>query len=685
MNPATLGPGRLDAPAFEESAPARIDAWELTRRISPRRIVRGADLDAGGRPINSYPLLHPVTGARPTTPWAVHLADAQGRFHLLCVDLDAKASPESAASDADRLSGWLSDHDVAHLVCASGPTGGRHIWIGLAESIDADLARTFGLLLKNWLPAVDVAPLANPATGCVRPPGAPHRLGGTSRILTGALSCLTRPSVTADQIGRLIRDLAAHVNAAGVDIPPQPRTRPVAFDGGAMPYLPGSRRPLSARCQAALDAPLVGDLSATLWRVLCGAAAAHWRYPDIIALRHAPGLEHTRTIRQGTSRTPRPTIGAASSAAVLRRQWIRAVHAVAVTPAPHTGPGADATFEGRADAIVALVRNVQARADATPGRWGHHPGGLAHRRVLDALCLYHLQAVRTDAVEADIRRLALTCGIDRETARRALLALAADGWISRTRAAEGRRAACWTIDPAGAIHTHTTTALSQADPRPTGIGPALRTLLTRELAARLHDVAHDAFAPRGGLGADAGQLYARLNEPLTLIDAANLMGWMSPHSEQVLGQLAAAGLAVRQEDGWSRGDPGRLDVVADDQGTTGRTQQRAHRYGLERAAWAWWQTELARMRATHLNRPHRGRTRPRAHRGPTGGEAVRWPAHPRHADGRADFAAARCAIQTRAVHDHEGPARLSLRTGEPHSVPRLNPARERTAAGVRNR
>ena len=48
-------------------------------------------------------------------------------------------------------------------------------------------------------------------------------------------------------------------------------------------------------------------------------------------------------------------------------------------------------------------------------------------------------------MEADIRRLALTCGLDRETARRALLALAADGWIARTHPSMGPRGARWTI------------------------------------------------------------------------------------------------------------------------------------------------------------------------------------------------------------------------------------------------
>ena len=117
----------------------RLDAWELTRRISPRPMVRTSAVDADGRPINAYPLLHPVHGTRPVTPWAVHLADSHGRFWLLCADLDAKPSADAAAADAARLSGLLSGVGMPHLVCVSGPTGGRHVWIGLRESVDAEV------------------------------------------------------------------------------------------------------------------------------------------------------------------------------------------------------------------------------------------------------------------------------------------------------------------------------------------------------------------------------------------------------------------------------------------------------------------------------------------------------------------------------------------------------------------
>lgn len=604
------------------------DGWALTSRISPRRVVRAAAVDADGHPLNSYPLVHPVAGARPGTPWAVHLADAAGRYRLLCADLDAKASSEAAAADATRLVGLLAELGIPHLVCASGPTGGRHVWLGLRDSLDAEVVRALAHLLKAWLPSLDVAPLVNPTSGCVRPPGSPHRLGGRSRVIAGSAAVLTDPAVTTDQVHALMVRLAAFVQPS---TPAQAgRRRPVAEVDG-LPFLPGPKRALSASCRALLEATPTGDLSAVLWRILCAAAAARWRYADVGALADAPGLEHARTLRDGPTRRPRPTRGPASPTAVLRRQWTRAVHAVAdLAPGVE---GSDATFDNRAETVTALVRTVQRRADATPGRWGRSRAGLAQRRILDALCLFHLQAVRANEVEADIRRLALTCGLDRETARRSLLALAADGWIARTHPAAGRRGARWTIDPGDAIHTRVSGMLSQADPRPAGTGPALRTTLIDDLDDRLRASAHDAFAGQG-LGLEAGSMYGRLHEPLDTLQCARLQGWPLDKTSRILEHLSQVGLAEGAGRGWQRTGGEDLDRVAVELRTHGVGQRRADRYALERALWEWWRAELDALRRAH--RRLGLRPLPRGCR-----QGLSWPRHPRRRDGRADFHAAR--------------------------------------------
>lgn len=642
------------------------DGWALTSRISPRRVVRAVAVDADGHPLNSYPLVHPVAGARPWTPWAVHLADAAGRYWLLCADLDAKASSEAAAADAARLASLLAELGIPHLVCASGPMGGRHVWLGLRDSLDAEVVRALAHLLKAWLPSLDVAPLVNPTSGCVRPPGAPHRLGGSSRVIAGSAVVLTDPTVTNDQVHALMVRLAEFVQPS---TPAQAGWRRPVAEVDGLPFLPGPKRPLSASCRALLYTTPTGDLSAVLWRVLCGAAAARWRYADVEALADAPGLEHARTLRAGRDRVRRPSRGPASTAAVLRRQWTRAVHAMAALA--RSQEGTDASFDTRAEVVTGIVRTVQRRADATPGRWGRSRAGLAQRRVLDALSLFHLQGVRADEVEADIRRLALTCGLDRETALRSLLALAADGWIARTHPAAGRRGARWTIDPGGAIHTRVSGMLSQADPRPAGTGPALRTTLIDDLDDRLRASAHDAFA-RQGLGLEAGSLYGRLHEPLDTLQCARLQGWPLDKTSRILEHLSQVGLAEGAGHGWQRTGSEHLDRVAVELRTHGVGQRRADRYDLERALWEWWRAELDALRRAH--RRLGLRLLPSGCR-----QGLSWPRHPRLRDGRADFHAARQVLRGRPHAPRAGYSQSGTPVKVAQTAPTFEPLTPRKA------
>ena len=385
-----------------------------------------ATRDAHGDVLNQYTSQHRIDGAEPDRPWAVYLAGTDHRFRLLAFDLDAKTDAAAAQRDAQLLAGLLADAGLPAVVCQSGPSGGRHVWVGLAESVDPETVATLARLARHLCPTLDLAPLTNPVTGCVRPPGAPHRAGGHSTVLSGQLNTLTQPTGTAAQVRQLVETLAQLVTDAEPAQAIDPRT-PLPLDHHGRLYLPGPRRPLPRVSAAALDEDAAsGDASAVLWRVLIGAAGARWRHADIAALADtAPGLEHVRTYRDRSTRRPR---GRGEAASVLARQWDKAVKYVA---SADRQIGDDPTFDARADAIATRVRAVQTRADAAAGRWTRG-GGPADRRVLDVLCVLALQAVSA-AVEADTRRLALLAGIGRETARTALLRLAEDGWPGHVR------------------------------------------------------------------------------------------------------------------------------------------------------------------------------------------------------------------------------------------------------------
>lgn len=630
--------------------------------MSPRPSVRLAAIDVHGAMMNEYTGHRRLTGDEPDRPWAVYLASTDRRFRLLGFDLDAKTTgaAAAAAADAATIAGLLDEAGIAHVVCESGPTGGRHVWAALAESIDAETIGTLGRLVRHLCPSLDLSQLTNPATGCLRPPGAPHRAGGASTVLSGDVDALTRPSTTAHQMRELVERL---VQLVDVDEPDQVRdpNTPLPVDEHGHLHLPGPRRELPASSAAALrDDAASGDASAVLWRVLIGAAAAKWRHSDVAALVDgSPGLEHVRSSRDRSGRRTRPISGPNSPAAVLRRQWKKAVQYVASSDRQI---GDDPTFDARADAIAAHVRDVQTRADASAGRWTRG-GGPADRRILDTLCILALQAL-SGAVEADTRRLALLAGVGRETARTALLRLSDDGWIAKAGVAEGPHGARWTIDPKKVLHRNSDQSRSQADPRPAGAGAAERSTLLATLRTRASDAAHDLFTLSPGLGLHAGNLFAKTGTaPLDVDELARSVGSSPARTLRMLDRLASAGVLVQRRGRWARPTADRRRAAAVRRGVDGRLHRRAAGYQVERELWAWWQAERAWMEAPR---------RAGANRRPARGQLALLPelgtnaygAHPRrrNANGKlvADYRAARAIVEEerggRAIAPRRSPA-----------------------------
>jgi hypothetical protein len=626
------------APALTPALDEPGAAWTLARRLSPRARVRVADVDAAGRVLNRYPGQAPLSGPAPTRPYAVYLADSRRRYRLLGFDLDADHGP--VAADVDELRRLLRRAGMgAHVVCASGPGGGRHVWVGLALPVPAEKVDVLARALAARLPSLDISPLTNPVTGCLRPPGAPHRTGRRSEVVDGDLTDLLSPTAGPAHVDALLTLLPASP-ARG----PATGRRTVTHDAAGHPWIPGDRRGLTTAAAAALHGPLpcAADTSSVLWVALCGAARAHWQLGDLIPLLDAaPGLEHARTGRQGPVRAARSR---REQLAVLSRQWGKAVTHVAA----HTeGTGGDPTFEPRCAAVVAAVEATQARADAAPGRWAR-AGGPSDRRVLDAACEQSLAAVRLD-VELDIRRLGDLCGISRETARRALQRLAYDGWLSLAGPAEGPRPARWALPelPPGASTGSVGTGVSQAVPRPPG------PLVTRQawahaLARRRTDVAHDVFTPTPGLGHHCSRVYAALTgdgQPLWML--ALSLGYSPNRVERYLQVLDDRGLARPADRGTWRRTGAERTAVARDLGANGVLARRRRCHRSERELWAWWLDELGWM--------HLPRAQKRRRRDPAPGQTVlplamltarhRHGAHPRRRDGRADFVAAAATVR----------------------------------------
>lgn len=626
----------------------------MAQTLSPHPKVRVANVDDDGAITNSYRSTVPKSGPLPAPgrPYALHLSDEAGRYRLLGFDLDAQKGP--VAADLDRLRALLTRAGLAHVVCASGPGGGRHVWVALAQPVSAAVVAGIARGLARMLPSLDTAPLLNPRTGALRPPLAPHRLGGRSEVLDGRLGDLLRPVAAPAQVLTLAGLVDAHTTA------PQ---RPVdavaaARDADGHRCLPGPRRPLSARAYAALHDAVPGsaDASAVLATALCGAVRARWHLSDVLALLpSAAGLQHARTERADTTRRLRTP---AEQTAVLTRQWDRAVDVVSANPrTADQAADADPTFEPRCAVVVAAVAAVQRRADAAPGRWARL-GGPADRRVLDVACELMLAAVATD-IELDTRRAGELAGICRSTAHLALTRLTSDGWLTPTTPAAGVHGAHWAL-PTGPVSTHDRAAeqlstqeinegRTQGTPSPLKGSPGARSAWRSHLAHRISAVLHDALTARG-LGHHTARVYQLLTTtPADVIDLAIRTGYSSTRLRCLLDRLVGHRLARADRVGrWllfgrSHSTGTRLDRAARTLGVHGVLAERAGRYSLERQAWAWWIDELTwrGLSAAQKRRtPGAGQTvlplaghdtLSRHHRGP----------HPRTSNGRADFAAAR--------------------------------------------
>lgn len=542
-----------------------VDAWTLSCSLSVRAACRRYRGDGhGGWRNETYE--RPMGLRAPKGPWAIYLADGAD-YWLACFDFDAHHGGDASAvrRDAGVCARLLADRGIRSVSCVSGPSGGMHVWAASLEGVPAALMRRIAMGMRRLLPTLDPTPLLNPVTGCARPPLSPHRDGGVSRPVRGDLDDLELPEARLPRwraLADALDEAAPCPKTAGSGRAP---ALPAASDGAGRPWIPGTRRPLPGRARRLLDTPVGGgDASAVQWSILLSAARCHWRFADVAALVDRPGMEHARTTRSGDGpRVPRPVTGAHGTLAVLVADWSRAVRAATAGASPSFG--SDREWSARQARTLRVVRTLWGASLAAPARFSR-PGGPADRRVLAALCRTALRAARPD-VEANIRLLALECGLGRETARTALLRLAHDGWIRLARRAEGRVANRWTLES----DRGSCDARSQVDTPPENAEDVRResVRLCSLLDAWLETCSHDAFC---------GNESSRL-EGNCLADSLTSTG----DAEQ------SARLA-------STARP-RLDALAAERGTSGTGERRRLMVERERIAWQWWLAELEWMRS----------------------------------------------------------------------------------------
>ncbi|KXF84355.1 hypothetical protein D092_20760 [Rhodococcus ruber Chol-4] len=570
---------------------------------------------------HTYATTMAMPSQAPGFPWAIYLAGANHRYRLLAFDLDSgRHGPEVARADADRLAAHLAELGVPHLRARSGPTGGQHVWLRLAGPGAApDEVRRLAHALRQHYPSLDTVPLTNPATGAVRPPGAPHRRGGQSRPhLHGAAleTALARlDTETAPEVVDWL--LARHPHSAA----PAPRrpTGPVRIvDPASDPRLDRPRRPLTDATRALLDAvPAPGaDRSAIVHSIFLGMARAGHSLADArAAAATAPGLVRLREDRaRGREDTD--------------RQWRRALDTAAgFAPAP---PTTRAPVDDELDRIEAAI-------GADPAHWAR-PGGASDERILYAL-LALARTARTRIFDIDCRRLAQAAAVDASTVSRRLRVLAHESWVRCVRTGSGTRAATWQLelpDPVAPLPVAT-----QGKPAPAPGHPS----------SLLEHHTHDLWAHRSGLGGAAARIHwavisgkpAISGKGRNPVEVAALTGYSLATVTRTLSTLARLGLPT----GAGADTPElreQLGNAADRVGASGVGAQRVRRHLLDRELHRWW-LEEQEWRCRRGKKTGVPRTVSLTIALPIGAPArLRYGRFPVTDTGRADYRAARAVV-----------------------------------------
>ena len=536
-------------------------------------------------------ITHQFRSARwPTTepdlPLAVYLARG-GRFHTLALDVDRGG--QRGVHQAVALGSILKTAGVAFVEAISGPQGHRHLLATWPAGLDAGQVAALAKALRDTLaPDLDITPMTNPKTGCIRPPGALHRHGGRSKLVGSQAAALAvlragNPPEAFTALQQLV-GTQPRAGAPNATLSAALMALPLS---GSQPHLVGARRDLSPsverHCRSGGVDGWQENRSATAAAVTLGMVNASWTFPDFLAAvldQQNVGLDHLRTQRTANGRlVPRTDVKATA-----RRMWAGRIRFALAHPPQHpptaTPPGLDQV--------------AAAAAAADPRRWAGQ-GGPSERAVLEVL-LGSARRTGRPVVGGAVRTLALKTGLTPSTTARALTRLRQGGWLDVVAVGQGREATTYRlrVPDAGVRAAGTGT-----DP---GGTLARRPCPTEESAAPavfelgVQARAHDAMTWRG-LGRYGGLLLDVLRAgPHSPAQMAARTGLNARTVRLHLRRLAAASLASPDADGLWRAHLLLLDEAALALGAAGVVSARREQAMLERATWAWWLADFVAER-----------------------------------------------------------------------------------------
>ena len=129
----------------------------------------------------------PLTGNLPWQPAAVPLYGSDGTTGVLTLDLDVShGGRHQVLADCARLTTLVASCG-GRVIVDESPTGGRHLYVPVAQRVSFHDARDLAVDLATQTPSMDPKPNLNLTDGLIRPPGSAHPSGG-HQILIGSLA-----------------------------------------------------------------------------------------------------------------------------------------------------------------------------------------------------------------------------------------------------------------------------------------------------------------------------------------------------------------------------------------------------------------------------------------------------------------------------------------------------------------
>ncbi|MGO4806524.1 hypothetical protein AB4089_15505 [Arthrobacter sp. 2MCAF15] len=584
MVPAEVAWSRFDA--ARQITPE--EAWALAPLIAGAPTYRLGRW-IGGRFQYPRPQNPPrITAALPTRAAAVLIHGADGSVATLCLDLDtSKALQGVVDDDAQRLGILLESCGVRYVEDVS-PSGGRHLYIPLAECMSGPEARELVEAMTLMAPSLDPGPHQNVTDGCIRVPGSAHKSGGHQILttpLTSAYDILRRRN-PARAVTALRLALAPEVRRARELKDRTAKMTAAATAHGIRPVpLSGSQSPLRVLARTGLyDTARYASPSEARMAVLNHFAACGWTL-DQVRLElggQFPGLAALYTTTERQER-------------LLDTEWAKACRwienresqpagrrttRINDTSLPKPTGGADRTTSkaGIQQLVNDLENVLYAVLDHRLKERGRE--GLSLRLLLRAV-LGYMRTLETDLLDVGCRTFATATGKHHGTIARLLplLQQASDGILTKVSDARGRDADVYVIQ----LPPHfeqLARELSWRSGKIHGIRPVFRAL--GDAAALVYE-----SIERGRLSPTTAMIVRSTGLSRTAVETA-------------LGAMSSYNMIKRRHGQWTITAGTSLTALARRLGALDDVAEQISRHRKQRAAWhAWLDRHLVPALAEH--------------------------------------------------------------------------------------